>query len=292
VSESRLRIRKIAVSAVFLSFALVCKYFAFDVPLFGAAGLRIGYSGIFSCMPALLFGPLFGAVTEALTDFLGFFIIRSGGSYMPLLTVTAAIGGFLRAVLWMALKKQKSANIRAVIVVMAILTLAGGLLNIYALKADGVTNSLYDDSGVGEINTQNKRYISRLLIEGSATRKDPAGTLSFYITMMTVGLIGFSVCCTILLAADLSLSKKLEQKYGKLNLVKILTVMLIAGLLVNTLNTVVLREVLYPSWKLFPFAAAWLPRAAEEIVSVTIYSYFIAVLYGLYIKYFSSSNLS
>ena len=63
-------VRRITISAVFLSLSLVLKTtLTFDLPLFGQNGMRIGISGIFSILPALLFGPGYGAAVSGLSDF-------------------------------------------------------------------------------------------------------------------------------------------------------------------------------------------------------------------------------
>ena len=63
-----------------------------------------------------------------------------------------------------------------------------------------------------------------------------------------------------------------------------LIAMVISGLVVTTLNTVVLRETLYTAWKALPFAVLWIPRAIEEILSNTVVAYFVAVLMGVFEK--------
>ncbi|MFR6331629.1 MAG: hypothetical protein ACLUOI_24405 [Eisenbergiella sp.] len=71
-------------------------------------------SGIFSILPALLFGPGYGAAVSGLSDFLGFLIKPTGG-YLPLLTISAAAGGFLRGFLWEILKKKEDKRMRLLI---------------------------------------------------------------------------------------------------------------------------------------------------------------------------------
>ena len=108
-------VRRITISAVFLSLSLVLKTtLTFDLPLFGQNGMRIGISGIFSILPALLFGPGYGAAVSGLSDFLGFLIKPTGG-YLPLLTISAAAGGFLRGFLWEILKKKEDKRMRLLI---------------------------------------------------------------------------------------------------------------------------------------------------------------------------------
>jgi len=58
--------------------------------------------------------------------------------------------------------------------------------------------------------------------------------------------------------------------------------MLVSGLIVTTLNTIVLREFLYESWKLLPFTVVWIPRVIEEIISNMVKAYFVALFMGLF----------
>lgn len=60
--------------------------------------------------------------------------------------------------------------------------------------------------------------------------------------------------------------------------------MLLSGLAVTTLNTIVLREILYPSWKLLPFFVVWLPRVLEEIVMGAVKAYLVSLLYKIYVS--------
>lgn len=98
----------------------------FDLPLFGQNGMRIGISGIFSILPALLFGPGYGAAVSGLSDFLGFLIKPTGG-YLPLLTISAAAGGFLRGFLWEILKKKEDKRMRLLIAAVSGVLLVLGL---------------------------------------------------------------------------------------------------------------------------------------------------------------------
>ena len=51
-----------------------------------------------------------------------------------------------------------------------------------------------------------------------------------------------------------------------------------SGLIVTTLNTMVMREMVYTSWKMLPFVVLWIPRVIEEILANIIKTYFVAVL--------------
>ncbi|MCL2577912.1 MAG: hypothetical protein FWE27_07675 [Defluviitaleaceae bacterium] len=51
-------------------------------------------------MSVFLFGLMFGLITSALMDLIGF-ILRPSGAYLPLMAVIVASGGFIRGGLWL-----------------------------------------------------------------------------------------------------------------------------------------------------------------------------------------------
>ena len=72
MTQSSLSIRRIAVSALLMSVALVLNtFFTIYLPLFGENGVSVGISGIFSMLPSVLFGPGYGAAVSGLNDLLG-----------------------------------------------------------------------------------------------------------------------------------------------------------------------------------------------------------------------------
>ena len=101
------RTEKMIITAMMLAFALALKYFSITLPLMGSNGLRMGFAGIFTAFPAILFGPLYGGITSALTDLLGFFM-KPSGDYNVLFTLMGFVGGFLKGLLWLLLKKAES----------------------------------------------------------------------------------------------------------------------------------------------------------------------------------------
>jgi hypothetical protein len=97
---------------------------------------------------------------------------------------------------------------------------------------------------------------------------------------MTSGLIGSAGFGLILAAVDFVLSLK----FNVHAIMRLLLAMTLSGLFVTTLNTVILRETVYDSWKLLPFTVVWLPRVIEEILSNIVKAYFIIVLLELFKK--------
>jgi len=282
LKKSSLYVRRITITALFLSISLVLKTaFAFYIPMFGQNGMSIGISGIFSIMPALLFGPVYGAITAGLSDLLGY-ILKPTGPYIPLMTLVVAAGGFIRGLLWNALRNKDSKKMRIAVAVCSAILLVLGICNVAFLSADGIDNGFYDQTHNEDINIDNMHLVSRMLITRTINTKDPSGNLATYITFVTAGVIGSAVLGILLLAVDLFISRKFIHDKNKGQIPQLLIALIVSGLIVTTLNTVVLRETIYESWKALPFSVIWIPRVIEEILGNTVKAYFISILLGIF----------
>ena len=94
-------------------------------------------------------------------------------------------------------------------------------------------------------------------------------------------MIGCAALGILLLAADLFLSKKILHDTSRGQISQLLIAMIGSGLIVTTLNTIVLRETIFAAWKILPFAVIWIPRMIEEILSNTVKAYFVVILMGI-----------
>ena len=273
--------RRVAVSALFLSIALVLKtFFSLYIPLFGQNGISVGLSGIFSMMPSLLFGPFYGAAVSGLSDLLGY-VLRPAGAFMPLLTLTAALGGFFRGLCFRALRRRGDRGMRLFVVLLSALLLAAGLANIFMLRADGVDASYYQRVSPDTASAQDLNLISRLLVTRSAHAKDPAGSLATYLTTVTAAPLGCAALGLILLLVDW-LARRALPAGDRVGVLAMLLAVVGTGIVITTVNTVILRETLYASWKLLPFYVLWIPRVIEEILVGSVKVCFMAVLMGLF----------
>lgn len=291
MKDSSLYVRRITISAVFLSISLVLKTtFSFYIPMFGQNGMSVGISGIFSIMPSLLFGPVYGAVVSGLSDFLGY-LLKPVGTYIPLMTLVVAAGGFIRGALWTVLRNKDRKKMRIAVAVCSALLLLAGICNIAFLSADGIDSGFYDHAQKGNINTDNMHLVSKMLIARTIDTKDPAGNLATYITFVTAGIIGSAALGILLLTADLFISKKFLHDIRRGQIPQLLIAMIGSGLIVTTLNTVVLRETIFTAWKVLPFAVIWVPRVIEEVLGNTVKAYFVAVLLGIFGKQYSLNEL-
>jgi len=157
LTKRRASLYKMAVSAVFLSLTLAMKLVSTTyLPVLGAAGIKISISGIISVFPSLLFGPLYGAVVCGLSDFI-MAVLFPTGAYIPWLTVTAALSGFLMGLFWQLLNRLKSlpagALRGAISIFLAVLMAFGGGVAL-SLRGDGLMPSAW--ARAEELPTKNQ----------------------------------------------------------------------------------------------------------------------------------------
>ena len=93
--------------ALLLAIGLVFRYFSQMIPIAGVGGMRLSISVFFTKIPAILFGPFYGAAVCGLADFLGWLIRPDEGAYIFPMTVTAAIGGLLAGIIFKYIKNIK-----------------------------------------------------------------------------------------------------------------------------------------------------------------------------------------
>lgn len=278
MSKNSQRIRKLVISALCLSIAIVLgRLTAVYLPLFGQNGMKISFSGIFSVLPSFMFGPVYGAVVSGLSDFLGW-VLNPAGAYLPLLTLVIAGGAFIRGCLWKVLRDRKGSRLRIVILVITLALLITGAYSFFALNADGITNDFYEMNGTEDIETSSMHAVSRMVITRTITTSNPSGNLASYIVTMTWGILGSGILAGLTLVVDFLISKLSKEERKNSKFLAVFVSALVSGLIITTLNTIVLREQLFESWKYLPFVVIWLPRAVQEIASECVKSYFVAAL--------------
>jgi len=285
VQNSR-RLRRLMITAIFLAIALVIRtLFRFYIPLFGYAGIRIGISGIFSIMPSILFGPVYGALASGLSDMLGHFL-SPRGPYLPAMTLIVAGGGFIRGALFWLLRGRKTKVLKIIVITLTLAFLIFGGLNLLFFHQDGIDAGFYDRLAYAglertDINTSDMHWVSRLAIERTINTQTAGDILAGFIIVMTWGMLGIAVLGGLILLADLFFTKRLKNK-NELPLMPLLIAMVTSGAFVTTLNTFLLRETVFVSWQLLPFAAVWIPRLIDEVLTNIVFAYFVATLYGVF----------
>jgi ECF transporter S component (folate family) len=323
VDKNSLHTRRIVVSALFLALALLFRTFRQYIPLMGESGLRISIHVIFSSMPSILFGPVYGAMVAGLTDMVGHFI-RPVGAWLPQLTLTAALAGFMRGWLWVLLKKRSTTIMRAVLLSVGALFVIIGSYHMYALRADGINRDFYRQTdnwvitiedtheyvyiptangsiqGVrtiveavneegervrrvagGQLTFENVRWISRMAISRSFLTLGQSTPLGEFITFTTVLTIGSGAFLLGLLLLDILLRNILKKYQPLPNTLALVLTLMIPAILMNTVNTLILRQTVMTSWQVLPFFVVWLPRILQSIGIVTINLFFVVLLMGL-----------
>ncbi|MCL2015620.1 MAG: folate family ECF transporter S component [Defluviitaleaceae bacterium] len=294
---SSLRIRRLVISAMFLALALVIRtFFRMYIPVFGESGIRISVHGIFSMMPAILFGPFYGAVVSGLTDFLGHFLSPTG-AYIPFLTMTSALGGFLRGLLWLLLRKAKNNIARNGIVVFAAVLVTFGLLNMSMLSADGVNATFYEQFTHGtttnaagnevpnidrdSVNAAaaEMSLIGRFAITRSINTNFPQNVLNNdFLPLVTTAMIGAGLFVLLIVAIDRVVNLYILKGNYSIQTMPLLVAMVLPAILVSTLNTQILRFTAFPSWQLLPFFVVWLPRVIQSLATTVVITYFMVAL--------------
>lgn len=277
-------LRKITVSAIFLAMSVVLSLLtSFDLPVLGESGIKVGFSGIFSAFPAILFGPFYGGAVTGLSDLFRA-LIKPSGAFNPLFTITAFIGGFLRGLIWQLLKNRKTTPLRYTTLALSGAVGILGALNIFLLKADGITPLFFEAADISVLELSDYSFIGRLILSRCLIAKNPGGNLGAYITSATTALILFSAVMLVMLLADFIISRKTKsESYRDMGL-KISISMVLSGLVQTTINTYILQQMIYPSWKQLGFLVVLAPRAVEEVVVRIIQTVVIALLYDIFVK--------
>lgn len=277
-------LKKITVSAVFLAFGVVLSILtSFDIPVLGESGIKVGISGIFTSFPALLFGPIYGGAVSALADLFRA-LLKPSGAFNPIFTLTAFIGGFLRGLVWMIIKNRKINSVKYTSLIITALVGVGGFVNRMLLNNDGITATFFETHDPNNFDLSRFSYIGKLVLSRSAITKNPAANLSTYITYTTTALILFAGLMLIVFISDYLISKLSKNEVYRNVGFKIATAMIVSGLIQTILNTFILREMIYPSWQQLSFFIVLVPRIIEEILVRIIQTWFIAVLYDIYLK--------
>lgn len=131
-------------TAIFTAMAVVLKSITkVSIPIMGAGGMVINFAGIFSFFPAILYGPVYGGVSSALCDIIGY-IIKPDGPYNPIFTIVAFIGGAVKGLVWMVFaKKLINKNVvKTVLICLFVAFLAFGTVFTVSLNNDGIIDGV------------------------------------------------------------------------------------------------------------------------------------------------------
>ncbi len=243
--------RKIIQTALFIGLAIVVKGFSTMVFFLGAPGMRISFSGIFSKMPAILFGPFYGGMASGISDIISY-LIKPEGPFIPFLTMTAILGGVLTAWLWSIFKKADAEKLQRGMWITFIFIGATGLFNL-------INTRFFPNSAIS------------LLIQNAGK----------YEGFLTLGLIAVATIGIILLVLDYAVRKRFPQAALNKYYLKILLPFGVSGLVVTILNTWILI-MYFPALAKIGFILFLIPRLVEEILMMVVQSYIAAFLLTVY----------
>lgn len=142
--RNRKLIERVCICGVLIALSIVAKLFlSTTIPFLGPGGMNIGLTGVFSAFPALLFGGIYGGVTSALCDIIGHFV-KPDGAYIPWLSMTAFLGGFLKGLLFKisSAKKIGKKVLVSFLAVFLVIAALGVFLHVTVTK-DGVLNGFF-----------------------------------------------------------------------------------------------------------------------------------------------------
>lgn len=232
--------KRLVYTALLIALTVALRYaLSIMLPFAGAGGMRISPSIFFTKMPAVIFGPLYGAVSSGLIDIICL-IVKPEGSFIPFLTVTAVLGGFLCGFLWKKIDKMNGSNFKTVFGIIFSITGIIGIVN-------SIFITFYQDSAYTVLMYS-------------------MGEKRFW--FITVGLICASVLGFIVLITNFFVSKKNSDNM----FIKLLTVLFITNIIVTTINTFVLR-IYIPALNNIAFFVFYIPRLIEEIIATILQSY-------------------
>jgi len=302
----KLHLRRMIATSVFLAIALILRTTASGyIPLFGAHGARIGVHGVFTIMPAILFGPWYGAIASSLGDLLGHFIRPTPGeAWLWQITLIMTFGGFLRGWTWRLLRGRSVTGTRIALIVFTFTFLAFGSISMIQLRQEGINRSFYDNiDDPTAIDTTDMNFTSRMIISRTQNTRYPYRNIADRIAETTYAPLGAGVLGLLLLAMDLLLSKRLqksekykdywysppaEQQQGLLapwngSIMPIALSIILISLLINSANSMVLWHTV-TAWGGFPFMYIWLPRAVVSLLNSSINVIIAVFLMGVCYK--------
>lgn len=123
-ADRRHSVKTMVSLALFIALSVVLtRYLSISTPI-----LRIGFGSIPVMLSGMFFGPLAGAITGALSDFIGYTLNPMGGSYFPGFTISAAIRGAMFGFVFMTMKgKSQKVNFN-ILSAMVVSTLSIGII--------------------------------------------------------------------------------------------------------------------------------------------------------------------
>lgn len=250
---SHSRVQKIVQTGLFIAIAAVLQYFSRYTSIYiaGIQSIKISLAGPFTKMPAVLFGPAFGAASGGLTDIIGY-LMNPTGPYIPWLTLTSALDGVITALLWYKFAYLKVERVSSYF------GKTFAIIGVIGLFNHAIVLFMPQTSFAGYI--------------GSLEKNGPLLTLVLEIAAL-IGLAFYFIGRVI----------KIKKSLVYENFVKLMIAVGIGGIVETTINTWILQLYFAPLAKM-SFIVFWIPRLVEELVMTLVQSYLISLLLVIYVR--------
>ena len=231
--------------AVFLAMSFVVRVVeqSFPISMGGVNFMKLGLSAPFTLTPAILFGPGYGFLMGMISDLLNLLTPNPGGGWIPVLTLIAALRGWLVGLLWQWIKGKNPLKVRKWIV--------------------GIFGSI-GFIGLGNI------LVTRLLPStaySNIIRELNAGQYDIP-NVVTYGFIASAVVIFLLVW----IAKRMEKGSGIYsetrnvnNIFLLFIAVIIPAIIQTTLNTFVLRSLIAAHANI-AFMIYYIPRVAKTLV--------------------------
>jgi len=258
--------------AVFLAMSFVVRLVeqSFPITMGGIQFMKLGLTSPFTLAPAILFGPTYGLIMGMLSDLMNLFV-PNGGAWIPWLTITAALRGWLVGLIWVWLKNSNAEDIRKWV---------KGIF--YTIGMIGIVNLLISKIGV-------QTAYGQFIIQLNEREK----------SIPNVVTVGFIILSIVVLAL-VWIAVKIENSSGFYvrqrsinNLFLLLIAVILPSILQTTMNTFILRAMLAQHANI-AFIIYYIPRIAKtliiSVITVVIINDIVLFLYQkMYPQIYSAS---
>lgn len=254
IQNAKLLTKTLVATGMLIAMAVIFRALGIMVPVAGSASMRISIDGVFYKLPGLIFGPAYGAIAGGLADVIAY-IIHPQGAYIPLMTLTTILNGFLPAVLYNRLKDIPSEKLEKRYIYISSVIGILGILNIVL------------------VSQMPHSYISKSInMLGSKSQLLQLG-------LLIIAIVGF---IPVIINIIIKRANNKSSLYD--NFLSIITAIGIPGLIVSTLNTYILK-LFIPALSGKAFMLLWAPRIVEQIFVLIIESFILAILLVTYNKH-------
>lgn len=242
--KSRKATLRMVQCAVFLAMSLVIRIVeqSFPITMGGVNFMKLGLSAPFTLVPAILFGPTYGLIMGGLSDLMNL-VIPDPLPWIPWLTLTAAMRGWLVGLAWKWIKGLDPSKVRKWVI--GIFSTIGliGLVNFVVSKV--LPNTAYSQIII-QLNTREKT-IPHVITYGFIMTSIVVFALVWVSAKMEKGLIFYS------------------KERSASNVFLLLIAVILPSLLQTTLNTFILRELIAQHANI-AFMIYYIPRIAKTLI--------------------------